>query len=355
VKYFITFGRAADRFYLVDFNCKCNVCGSDFILRKDSKSGDFRVVRCSKCRFNCSKDRLISVFGEDLDSINKLKEMELEKRRRANSVESYIKKHGEKEGLEKFERWKNTCRTGKQTLIERYGEQEGLIRFEQFREKSNLNIETFKRVHGENWENKWREFRYKKEFLNPRNINYWLEKTDGDLELAKKLLYENQGKFNKKEFFIEKFGEKEGLEKYEELNARKTKNWKNKGRYSEISMKLFNEIQARLDRKFVFGESGEKRIEGFWVDFYDEKTNSCIEFNGDFWHANPDIYEEKDVLNIIKKTAKQLWEKDDLKSKKILESGHRLLIVWEKNLREDFEKELEKCIVFLNEGEKLNG
>ena len=37
------------------------------------------------------------------------------------------------------------------------------------------------------------------------------------------------------------------------------------------------------------------KIDGYIVDGYDSKTNTIYEFNGDFWHGNPNIYNLTDL------------------------------------------------------------
>lgn len=69
---------------------------------------------------------------------------------------------------------------------------------------------------------------------------------------------------------------------------------------------------------------------------YDFKFNKNIilEVQGDFWHANPKIYQENDILCFgkDKKTAKQIWEKD--KNNKLLAEkyGYIVFYLWEKEI-----------------------
>ena len=47
------------------------------------------------------------------------------------------------------------------------------------------------------------------------------------------------------------------------------------------------------------GNDGEMYIEDIWyVDGYNEEHKCIAEFNGDFWHGNPLIY-DKDYVNKI--------------------------------------------------------
>ena len=61
---------------------------------------------------------------------------------------------------------------------------------------------------------------------------------------------------------------------------------------------------------------------------YDIKHKNCIiEFNGDYWHANPKEYKETDLIrgNLVK----NIWEFDSKKIKLAKDLGYKVLIVWE--------------------------
>lgn len=66
-----------------------------------------------------------------------------------------------------------------------------------------------------------------------------------------------------------------------------------------------------------------------------------IEFYGDFWHGNPEIYKPDDIIGISYNTilVKEKWERDNYR---IEELKHELklpvIIVWEKSFKENEEK-----------------
>ena len=69
------------------------------------------------------------------------------------------------------------------------------------------------------------------------------------------------------------------------------------------------------------------------VDGYDPNTNTVYEFNGDFWHGNPDVYDKND-LNIVNKiTFGKLYYRT-LKKEKILRlKGYNLVSMWENDYK----------------------
>ena len=80
------------------------------------------------------------------------------------------------------------------------------------------------------------------------------------------------------------------------------------------------------EKKFDIFENGFTYV---LVDLYDETTNKVIEFYGDFWHANPTIYKENDVVrNGL--TAKEIWKHDEARINLLTEKFNlNVRIVWE--------------------------
>jgi G:T-mismatch repair DNA endonuclease (very short patch repair protein) len=71
--------------------------------------------------------------------------------------------------------------------------------------------------------------------------------------------------------------------------------------------------------------------------FYDahiKDTNILLEINGDYWHGNPDIYKETDIIKfrsgLIPVTS--LWERDSIKKKLAEEKGFKIIYFWEKDI-----------------------
>lgn len=58
---------------------------------------------------------------------------------------------------------------------------------------------------------------------------------------------------------------------------------------SKKANKWLSNIQnkSNISLQTILSIGGEKYIDGFWMDGYDEITNTVYEFHGDFWHGNP--------------------------------------------------------------------
>jgi hypothetical protein len=75
----------------------------------------------------------------------------------------------------------------------------------------------------------------------------------------------------------------------------------------------------------------------------------AIEFNGDCFHANPEIFNGCDRPNPFRKdlTSEDIWEFDKIKNDVIMNRGFDLMIVWEKDYRENRGKIIEEVNKFI--------
>ena len=65
------------------------------------------------------------------------------------------------------------------------------------------------------------------------------------------------------------------------------------------------------------------------VDGYDPATNTIYEWNGSFWHGNPDYYDADARHPVISTTTfGELYERTIRKQEDILNSGYNLIVKW---------------------------
>ena len=189
-------------------------------------------------------------------------------------------------------------------------------------------------------------------------------------------------------WFINKYGEEEGKQKYNEICLKK----ESSKSYSYVSQTLFKSIDEKLGDFAIKSRWEQKNHEYeiiapsdiFFIKNHIDEINNIditvgmnlipifekenikmikmrpdyllnkhiIEFNGDFWHANPSIYKPEEVLERFNKTydiAKDIWERDKHRLS-ILESlGFKVLVVWESEYAEDPDSVVDKCIKFLSD------
>lgn len=95
--------------------------------------------------------------------------------------------------------------------------------------------------------------------------------------------------------------------------------------------KLHRRIRDEL-RLSELGFISEQRVGIYRVDELNEKHKVIIEINGDYVHANPNIYNEDDIIRIrngVHYSAKAKWEKDEARVKYLENLGYTVITIWE--------------------------
>jgi hypothetical protein len=208
-------------------------------------------------------------------------------------------------------------------------------------------------------------------FYIPTQIEYWLEKTNGNEKIARQKLSERQTTFSKKKC-IKEHGKEKGIRVWKE----RQKKWQqtmcdkpieeieriNKAKmfkysYSKISQELFVEIYNKIQKEFSFEDvyfatlkrdgtinddgnndeyflplgNGKHRL----LDFYIPSLKKCIEFDGHFWHEG-----EGSEWSGNK-------ERDILREQQIKDNDIEILHIKEMRYKNDPELTIQKCVEFL--------
>lgn len=292
------------------------------------------------------------------------KEIGIKKYRYSRSLDAYVLRYGALEGTEKYEKHKASIKLGlksipsekkaemskklskalkgrkgnwhntKEEFLKKYGDEEGLKRYNSFR----LNLKN-NSLRGDEISNKMK-------YINSKQ--YYLDKYGKDWNKKYKEWKKSQD-HGSLSFFIKKYGEKDGTEKY--ISVCKSKFIRSY--FSKISQCCFEEILSFIkdDELVMFGENelqlyytkdGNKRR--FCYDFcYGKKI---IEFNGDRWHCNPKFFNEND-LSIKKIKAKDIWDFDKIKSDFAKSKGYDVFTIWEDDWKNNKTETLKKALTFL--------
>lgn len=75
--------------------------------------------------------------------------------------------------------------------------------------------------------------------------------------------------------------------------------------------------------------------------------NLIIEYYGDYWHMNPELYDPRHVLP-SGLTAQEKWEEDEIRLNSIKDAGYRVIIVWEKQWKENSQRVLTQISEAIN-------
>ena len=84
------------------------------------------------------------------------------------------------------------------------------------------------------------------------------------------------------------------------------------------------------------------------LDIYLPELHLAIEYNGDYWHANPKYYSEDHIIGDV--PAKTVWKEDKQKINRCIKAGIELLVIWEDdwtNRKEQVQFELNNIITEL--------
>jgi hypothetical protein len=161
--------------------------------------------------------------------------------------------------------------------------------------------------------------------IHTTTLEYYLERGYSEEESQNKLK-ERQSTFSLKkciEKYGEEYGEKRWRERQEKWQISLLENGNMKCGYSKISQELFdtlcNELNKENDIDIYYATKNKeyylsiKNVGFFSYDFTDTKNRKIIEYNGDQYHANPQMYRESDYPHPFYKengpSAYEIWEK----------------------------------------------
>lgn len=129
--------------------------------------------------------------------------------------------------------------------------------------------------------------------------------------------------------------------------------WKKSKFVSKIERRVQNIVSKKYTDVFF-----NRWICGFNIDII-LNNSILIEIHGDYWHANPSLYEKDHILyhkaDRSPVRAIDIWEKDNIKRQTLKESGLINYIIWENDIKHLNDTQLEIYIEsFINEILKNN-
>ena len=293
----------------------CENCLLDHFSENPPKSQKYYFMKANKYGAYC--------FGYSYEIYKKLCSMTT-----GVTEKSLVRKWGEKLGKQKWNEYKQkSAETNK---------------FEYKKEKYNWTKEQFdnfnksRAVSLKNLQNK-----YGKE-LGEIYFNNYVEKqklTKSREYMIHKFGEEKTNKINQSKAqtlsnYVNRLGEIEGLRQFEIMLSH------HKNYFSKMSQVFFDELDKYLSTKYTTYYATKNNEYGInlhnneyiRLDYFILELNLCIEFNGTYFHADPRIFKETDYPNPHNKTitAKDIWEKDNDRYKKLKECRNiDTIVVWE--------------------------
>ena len=231
------------------------------------------------------------------------------------------------------EKYKDTYITKKEYWIKRgLTEEESILKISENQKTFSLDI-CIKKYGEEQGRIRWQ-----------KRQDQWLKTLDS--KSTEEKIKIKQSKLVTLDIMIKKYGEEKGRIKFEKYEKRCHC-------FSKISMELFRKILKNItDKENVqfATHNGEKYLKTetsyYLYDFC--YKNKIIEFNGDIWHANPNIYESDSTPHpYSSNTSENIWKKDLIKKEFAEKNGFQVFVVWEQDYRKNKEEILKQCIKFL--------
>lgn len=200
-----------------------------------------------------------------------------------------------------------------------------------------------------------------KNAIKDTNIEYYLNQGMSKEE-AEQALKKRQATFTL-EKCIKKYGEIEGLKKFSERQQKWLKSLQQnfskfgdgRGQQSEIANDLIQKcckilnIRKPYKEKYIYDNIFKR---AYSYDFV--YNNKIIEFQGDYWHCNPELYNEDFYNKVKKKTAKEIWQFDKEKKECAEKYGYKILYIWEYEYKQDKDATIKKCIDFLTNDKEMD-
>jgi hypothetical protein len=120
--------------------------------------------------------------------------------------------------------------------------------------------------------------------------------------------------------------------------------------HKEVVQQLIeNGLQVNIEKKIP-------KDNGYYYSFdIFLSPNILIEVNGDYWHGNPEIYHDSDI--ILKGSSKEIqvkekWNLDQIKYQTAISQGYKILIIWEKDWKLSPQEQIQRILNAISENQK---
>lgn len=285
---------------------------------------------------------------KDVDPIKARHKVREYNKNKAVTLKGYIEKWGEKEGRRRWEEYRR--KQAKSNTFKYKKEKHGWTRadFEAYNESRAVTLENLQQKYGEEeGKRKYQEYVEKQRYTN--TLKYFQE------EYGKERGREKWERYNKlKSHTLEAYAER--FDDFDEAIRQLSVYWDSHGTSSEAANDFFDRVKERclelgLDGIYYDRYSSEYAVGSRFLDFYCSDTGAAIEFYGDFWHANPDMYGADDELPFPEGDilAEDIWKRDEqrIDEVKSYEDVNRVKVVWEQDADQNVEKVVNECIQFI--------
>ena len=144
---------------------------------------------------------------------------------------------------------------------------------------------------------------------------------------------------------FQEFKEFVEIEEIQQINKKKNPKI---GKISKAELRLTEVLKNHFPIKTQL-RLNHSQIYHYYYDIYLE--NKIIEYNGDFWHANPKKYKADQFVKLprTQKLASEIWKKDKHKKIVAMNHGYQILTIWESDFKKYPEQTIQNCLNFLTQ------
>ena len=255
------------------------------------------------------------------------------KKNKATSLEGFINRHGEEEGLKRFQKFQETSKHTLKKYVNLYGQEEGLKKWNEY---INVKLET-----------------------SVFTKKYWINKgfSEEEAEIKRKEFHNENLNTSTVQFWINKgLTEEEARDKIENIYNKRDVKFRSA---SKSSLKIFKPIIEYFQNlDFKIGVNGNNELylydnekkKFFYYDLAIPSLKLIFEYHGEKFHPYHTITEEKDLLkwntfnpfinNKVTLNGIEARKQDEYKKDLAIKNGYKYHIIWSSDNKKETIKKL---------------
>lgn len=339
--------------YKNDGTIHSGIGGTTYKTKKIINDVVYPICVCQPCLekqypdfTNRNKSRIFNTFNKYVSYAFDIPQNVIDEKNKisAPTLNNFIKKYDEAEGKQKFDEYreKQSYSNTFEYKHKKYGWTKE--QFDEFNKSRAVTYENLIKKHGKKTGEKiWNHYLKQQSYTGTTE---YLVETYGE----KHAQIVNLCKGHSLNGFIQKYGEEKGKTVYYNY-IQKLKNNKS---YSKMSKCFFDELidKLRYNNILYDVEYGDfkhivttKNGQTYFYDFYISDLNLIIEFNDDYWHCNPILYDKTYVHPHYDMTAEEIWKNDNIRKTDIINNfGCQYITIWESDIKKDRQQAISNLI-----------
>jgi hypothetical protein len=283
---------------------------------------------------------------------------------KVNTLENFIRKHGQEEGDKRFKSYceKQAYSNTLEYMIKKYGEEAGTNKYYTANKNRAVTLENCIKKHGNELGAQIYSNYVKKQRTNGKSLEYFIQKLGKDAGTCKYITLNKQKAQTYNNYLIRNNGDVEKAaaafdtyckNRYNSVTTKRGVSASSQDFFGKLHMELIKLgiekiFYASYNQEWIINIIGKRVV---YLDFFVKSLGKVIEYNGDYYHANPTKFKSTDKINCYGKErlVELVWsdEKsrlDDIRSVPYIKD---ILVIWEGEVNDNEHEVIKKCIQFL--------